>query len=283
MADIETAHGQPFDLQALLGGARHDNESAIRSRCQNAFLGNETSLCRVLGRYKMFVDTADASLSAHLLLDGYWKMWTTEAMLYHLKPGDIAVDIGANLGYFTLLMADIVGPAGRVHAFEPNPSIAARLERSVAINGFGGMTSVYRLGLADRGGEAGLAATPGEPKNAHLVDRPPVDGDDAVPMVAVQRLDTLGIAPDVIKFDIEGGEEAAWRGLAGVLAQRRPLTVFLQFAGARYADPALFLDEILRHGFSLAVIDHRDGVRPLGRAEVLAAAIGAEQMLVLKR
>ena len=63
-------------------------------------------------------------------------MWLTEALSAVLTKGAVAVDIGANLGYFTLLMAELVGPAGAVHAFEPNPAIADRLARSCDIDGY---------------------------------------------------------------------------------------------------------------------------------------------------
>lgn len=270
--------GRLFDVRSLITPPRYDNEVAVRGLCTNAYLGDDTSLCRVLGRYKMFVDTKDIGLSSHLLMDGYWEMWTTEAMLFFIKPGDVAVDVGANLGYFTLLMADLVGPTGVVHAFEPNPPIAERLQQSVSINGFGGNTTVHAVALADRDGETGFMVPKGEPKNAHLVDR----SDDAA-LVAVRRLDGMGLSPDFMKIDCEGAEELVWKGMAGILAQRRPMTIFMEFAPIRYDDPARFVDEILRHGFALAIVDPERGVQPISRAEVLAGAASVDQMLVLRR
>ena len=54
-------------------------------------------------------------------------MWLTEAVEAALKPGMVAIDVGANVGYFSMLMAERVGSAGRVQAFEPNPSMAGWL------------------------------------------------------------------------------------------------------------------------------------------------------------
>ncbi len=82
----------------------------MRALCESAYLGDETALCRVLGRYKMFVDTSDNSLSPHLMLDGYWEMWLTEALARAIRPGMTVVDVGANLGYFT---PDNGGSGGR--------------------------------------------------------------------------------------------------------------------------------------------------------------------------
>lgn len=272
------AMGALLDPRNLLTPPRHLNEAAIRAACYNAYLGDGTSLCRVLGRYRMFVDTTDIGFSSHMLADGYWEMWVTEALVERVKPGMVCVDIGANLGYFTLLMGDLAGPA-TVHAFEPNPAVAARLRKTLSINGYGAV-KVHELALADHRGEAAFHVPDGEPKNGRLVDAGEFD-DTA--LVAIERFDSLGITPDFIKIDVEGAEEAAWRGMAGVLGQPRPLTIFLEFTLGRYADPARFIDDILRYGFDLKVIDPWRGVVPTSRGEVLAGQEGVDQMLVLTR
>jgi FkbM family methyltransferase len=275
---MESAMARLFEVADLASGDRSDNEARIRALCSNAWLGNETSLCRVLGRYKMFVDTGDVGLSTHLLLDGYWEMWTTEAMQRLVKPGMTVVDVGANLGYFTLLLGELVGPTGQVHAFEPNPAMVSRLRHSVAVNGFADRTRIHAVALAAEAGQAGLIVPPGEPKNGHLA-RVPADGIT----VMLQRLDRLEIMPNFVKIDVEGSEELVWRGMAGILAARQPLTVFIEFVLDRYADPALFLDEMLRHGFRLSRLDPDLGPLQITREAVLAASPSADQILVLAR
>jgi FkbM family methyltransferase len=199
---------------------------------------------RVLGRYKMFVDSTDVGLSTHLMLDGYWEMWLTEALTQVIKPGMVVVDIGANLGYFTVLMADLVGPTGAVHAFEPNPGIAARLMKNVYANGFLDRVSLYTDPLgAGEGQELFLVIPPGEPKNAHLTSYAVAD---ALP-VTLRRFDSYPalLDADVIKIDVEGAERDIWRGMAGLFERgEKPLTIFLEFNLIRYDDPAAFLDEI---------------------------------------
>ncbi len=277
---LETTGGI-FDIWSLQRPPRYLNECAIRALCRSAYLGETTSVCRVLGRYRMFVDTGDVGLSTHLLMDGYWEIWTTEAMLKYVRPGMTAIDIGANLGYFTLLIADLVGPSGRVDAFEPNPAIADRLRRSVAVNGFGSTTTVHNLALGDAEAAITVIVPPGEPKNAHVV---PWRSDVGGASVAQKRLDSFAdLKPDFIKIDVEGAEESIWRGMAGMLAHGQPMTVFLEFTAARYSDPGRFLDEILAHGFALSVIDTSLGVLLTTRAEVLAGPPTEDQMLVLTR
>ncbi|WP_204307571.1 hypothetical protein, partial [Enterobacter hormaechei] len=70
---------------------RTENEAAIRSLCTNAYLGDGRALVRVLGRYKMFVDTRDVDIGAHLLLDGFWEMWVTELLPQLIRPGAVCI------------------------------------------------------------------------------------------------------------------------------------------------------------------------------------------------
>ncbi len=269
-----------FEIKNLKMENRSRNEAEVRALCTNAYLGDDRLLCRVLGRYKMFVDSQDVGLSSHLLLDGYWEMWLTEALAAVVKPGMVAVDIGANLGYFTMLMAELVGPEGAVHAFEPNMRLVERLEQSIAVNGFFRQAQVHAQALGDEAAAFRLVVPAGEPKNGYLL--PAGEGDEAL---QTRRLDSYPelLAADVIKIDADTSEWAIWRGMAGLLAQRRPITIFLEFAAARYADPAMFLDEVLSHDLSLNVVDLERGVIPITREEVLASTDGLDIMLVLSR
>jgi len=280
-----------FELQQLLRGSRQQNEAQIRALCHTVPLSEQTVLCRVLGRYKMFVDAADHGLSPHLMLDGYWEMWLTEALVRAVRPGMTVIDIGANLGYFTLLIADLVGPGGRVHAFEPNPPIAARLKQSLSLNGFVDRSVVHECALGDAVGREMMLVYPkGEPKNAHLVaaQRPSEDGPGPAPeehLLKTRRLDSFTeiVHADVVKIDADTAEEAIWHGMTRLLASNRPMTVFLEFACARYAAPDDFLAEIQRSGFTLGRLELDHGIRMVSPSDVLAAPTTVDQMLVLRR
>jgi FkbM family methyltransferase len=276
------AQGAIFDIWSLRSGARWRHEAVIRGLCHSAYLGEGRALCRVLGRYKMYVDTSDVGIASHLMLDGYWEMWNTEAIISLVKPGMTVLDIGAHCGYFSVLMADLVGPSGHVHAFEPNPPIADLLRWSVAVNGFGDRTTVHEVALGDADGVAALDVPANEPKNAHLV---PGGSGGSLLQVPLARADGIpgALAADFIKIDAEGAEEAIWRGLRDILATDRPLTILLEFTSGRYADPAKFLDEILSHGFSLGIIDLERGVEMRTGHQVLAHSPVDDQMLLLTR
>jgi len=230
----------------------------------------------------MFVDSEDVGLSACLLMDGYWEMWVTEAMARFIKPGMVVADVGANLGYFTLLMGELVGPAGWVHAFEPNPAVAELLRRSVNMNIGQRRTTVHEVGLSDNEGEAILCVPRLEPKNATFAARH--EGGRDIP-VQLRRLDSFVELDnlDFIKIDVEGHEEATWRGMDGLLKRVRPLTILLEFAADRYQDPGGFIDLILSYGFSVSLLAHNLRLVALDKPGLLALAGNEDQMLLLRR
>jgi FkbM family methyltransferase len=277
-----------FHLSHLLTHSRQRNEAVIRELCANAYLGGGRSLCRVLGRYKMIIDTTDVGLSSHLLLDGYWEMWLTELLVDLVKPGMKVVDVGANLGYFSLLMAELVGSAGEVHAFEPNIDLARRMTQSLALNGFSEIVMVHEQALADAEIDVVLIVPTDEPKNGHLLPADhPVTMDDQVEtrFMRTRRLDSYAELhdADLIKIDADTSEMTIWEGMSGILDNGRPLTIVLEFARVRYTDPGAFIDQILSDGFSLSVITLENGVQPIDREAILAASPTEDVMLLLVR
>jgi FkbM family methyltransferase len=250
-----------------------------------SYLGDGVALCRVLDSFKMFVPTADMSLAPSLMLDGVWEIWVTRAMAERLRPGMAVADIGANLGYFTMLMAERVGAGGRVHAFEPNPALVTLIERSIAANGFGGRVAVDQLALGDEDGREMLLVVPGDYLGgAATWPVQPQDCPGSLPVVT-RRLDSIDGAAELslIKIDTEGFEEAIWDGMAGLVAGDRLRTVFLEFTAGHYRDPRSFLAKIAAAGFRLSIVDQSHGTRRTTADAVLALPADVGAMLILER
>lgn len=236
----------------------------------------------------MIVDTADVGLSSHLLLDGYWEMWLTELLAEIVRPGMTVVDIGANLGYFSILMADLVGSEGHVFAFEPNVELARRMTQSLAINGLQGSTTVYQQALADSEADVLLIVPAEEPKNGYLLPADhPVSADNTTEshLIRTRRLDSYDevFGASLIKIDADTSELSIWRGMKGILQEGRPLTIVLEFARIRYDDPGAFIDRIVSDGFTLAEITLNNGIQPTTRDAILAAPSTEDVMLLLVR
>lgn len=246
---------------------RDEAEAAIRARTQVVPLGDGILLARVLGRYKMFLRADDRGFAAHVMLDGYWESWLTLFFVRFLKPGMVAIDVGANFGYYTCIFAEAVGATGRVIAFEPVPSTAHLLRQTVQLNGFAAMTTIEEAAAADFVGHVQMFVPPGEPKNALVTDL------DLGPKIDV-RATTLDSACldlpriDIIKIDAEGAEQSILEGMQEVLARHRP-ALLIEFNAARYADPATFLAKLLAGGRTLNVIGFDGHPAPIKAETVL--------------
>ncbi|HEX2205364.1 MAG TPA: FkbM family methyltransferase, partial [Longimicrobium sp.] len=151
-----------------------------------------------------------------------------------LRPGATFVDVGANWGYFTLLAAHLVGPAGRVVAFEPDPRLVRLLDANVAANGLAQATVVPRA-AADAGGMLTLAGFDAEAGNWGLSSVVARDGEGNGARFAVEaariddELDAREIERvELLKMDIEGTEDRALAGMAGGLARGRYRRVLVE-------------------------------------------------------
>jgi FkbM family methyltransferase len=205
------------------------------------YLGEHTALCRILGVYKLYVDTRDIGFASNLLLDGYWELGMTLCVARHVAAGMTAIDIGANFGYYTLLIGGLVGPTGRVYAIEPNPKAAAMLQRSLSLNGMTKRARVIQAAAGEVDSSEVLLHVPyREPKNASVITLPEAQSQNGGMLHRVRqvKLDTVMCEldhVDFVKIDVEGSEEAVIAGLMEVLRRDKPCLV-LEFNAARCED-----------------------------------------------
>jgi FkbM family methyltransferase len=136
---------------------------------------------------------------AHAARRGEWEAPVLAAFGAAIRPGDVVFDVGAWIGPYTLIAATRVGPQGRVVCFEPDPVARPQLERNIALNELENVTVLpYALAAA-----AGTLRLTGGHSVAHL----DAAGEHEVQArVLADVIAELGVAPDVMKVDIEGGE-----------------------------------------------------------------------------
>jgi FkbM family methyltransferase len=136
-----------------------------------------------------------------------------------VRPGTTVFDVGANIGAYSLLFAQWVGPAGKVVAFEPAPAAVAGLRRLVALNGLRDRVEIVEAAVSRAVGTASFASEGSSGANA-LVDA--AQRGRAVISVPTTSLDafcdTHALRPDVIKIDVEGEELEVLRGARRTLS-----------------------------------------------------------------
>jgi len=144
-----------------------------------------------------------------------------------LKPGDVLFDVGANIGFFSILGANLVGASGSVYAFDPVPHHVDAIHHNLALNDIHNVTLIEKA-VADQAGSARLLVPP-ESTGARLDSGAPAPGELLldVEIVALDDLVESGAVrpPDVVKIDVEGAEIEVLQGMARTLARYRPIVL----------------------------------------------------------
>jgi FkbM family methyltransferase len=214
-------------------------------------------MTEVFGDMRMWVDLHDIGVSRGCIL-GDWEQPESRYMREKIGLGDTVIDIGANIGWFTLLAAARCGDSGHVHAFEPHPVIARYLNRSVQDSRIDSRVTLHQLALDEKRGEAVLGARANTNNPGHnwlLGNHEKSDTQFDRHKVATARLDDLlpDVSPTVIKIDVEGAEARVMRGAREMLRRARPLVLSELFpeqlkavSGVTVAD---FIGEMAQLGY----------------------------------
>lgn len=180
---------------------------------------------------------------------GGWEPLETQVILAALKPGDTFVDVGANIGFFSLLARQRVGATGRVHAIEATPSTADLLAANIARNAADSI-HVHRCAAGDHDGAVTMVV-----HDAGNIGSNHLSFAGVGPAIALRRLDQLlgGEVIRLIKLDIEGAEAMALRG-AGALLDGDPAPALLfEFSPDMLRgmgdDPAALLHDLEARGY----------------------------------
>ncbi|HTT87010.1 MAG TPA: FkbM family methyltransferase [Acidimicrobiales bacterium] len=248
------------------------------------YLGDHTVLVATRWGGKLLADTRDAMVSPWLVLDGLWEAHVTDWMQRTLRPGQVFVDVGANVGYFTVLAGLRVGRSGRVVAVEAHPRLAELLHRNVVINGLHGHTTVWGCAAWSERTELKFHLRENFASNSSVgsagADALAALGDtEELLEVAAAPLDEL-LADvghvDVLKVDVEGAEVHVFAGLARTLAANPALTVLFEWSPAQVVavgdDPAALLDLLLESGFAFRLLE--EDLRSVDRARLLELPYG---------
>ena len=260
---------------------------AQRSRAVPARQGPVSERVTTVEGLVMHVDPSDFAVGHTVARTGSYEPDVSAALRARLRPGATFVDVGANIGWFSILAASLVGPTGRVVAVEPNPDNVALLLRSAQENGFDNIDA-HCVALAE---EPGAVALETDGSNGRVI---PVDGPPPAPVrasyvVAAHPLDELlergGTSHvDVMKIDVEGAEPMAVRGARRMLQRDHPVLVSefypLALDSAPWGSAQGYLDLLRSLGYRLQVIGV-GGDQPDAAIFELACAPGQDHVDLL--
>jgi FkbM family methyltransferase len=186
---------------------------------------------------------------------GTYEVELQQAVSQLLIPGMCIYDVGANIGYVTLLLARAAGESGQVVAFEALPANVARLEKHVALNQLGGRVTVVPAAVVDRAGPVHFLVHPSTSmgKAVGSAGRDKMEDyleEIEVPGVALDGyvLEHDARPPQAIKMDIEGGEVLAIKGMQRILLEARPL-LLVELHGHEAARAVW--DSLARHAYTV--------------------------------
>lgn len=186
----------------------------------------------------------------------------TELVQREIKKGDVVLDIGANIGYYTLIFAQLVGDEVKVFAFEPDPENFVILSMNVKINGYQNVI-LEQTAVSNRTGKVGLYQLEGQKANGRIYDSH--DGRKSIEVEAV-RLDdyfnTYDGKIDFVKTDTEGAEGGVLLGMSGLLGNNKHVKIISEFwpiGLKRFGiEPFEYLNLVLQYGFTLYEVNEEE-------------------------
>jgi FkbM family methyltransferase len=235
--------------------------------------------------FSLLLDPLD---SLELSIFRAYEPFETSLLSAEIRLGMTIVDVGANIGYYTLLFSKLTGGAGRVYAFEPEPQNFSLLQQNLTRNARTNVVALDRA-LSDRAGQSFLYLS-----SENLGDHQAYQSEDGrrkVP-ITMTRLDDCVKGPvDLIKMDVQGFEAHALRGMEAVIAASPRLTIFTEFwpeglrrAGSAAAD---FLRQLRSFDLEIFFInEYANRLEPVDDAELLrryAPALGTHTNLLCRR
>ena len=233
---------------------------------------------------KMYVDSRDIGVTPYLLEWGFYEKYTTALFKSLVKKGMVVVDVGANVGYYTLLAAHLVGDEGKVFAFEPDPYNFSLLCKNIEINGYRNVIPV-REAIFSKSGKVKLFLDKNN-LGGHSLSEANVDISGSITIEATSLDDyfkNIDGKIDVVKMDVQGLEMDVLEGMTNTINQNDNLQIITEFwpMGLRNSgsSPAGFLNKLIKCGFTLHQIEQY--VEPISVDHLLRLCSGKKFTTIL--
>jgi FkbM family methyltransferase len=179
--------------------------------------------------YKFFIDRRDFKVSSYLLKNKVHEPLETDLVKNQINKGDVVIDVGANIGYYALIFAGLVGENGKVFAFEPDPDNFALLNKNVKENKFKNVVLINKA-VSDKSGKTTLYLSENNKGDHRIYDSGEKRKSIVVNVVCLD--DFLKDKKDKINFikmDIQGAEGNAIKGMLGLIKNNNKIKILTEF------------------------------------------------------
>jgi FkbM family methyltransferase len=234
--------------------------------------------------HQIVASGSDYSITPKLVRDGYFEIASERFVAKTICGGDWFIDVGANIGVFSMIAARNCGPFGRVFAFEPNPSIAELLRETVALNWVHDRVSVKAIAVSDESANAILQVLNNRSGDARILDKDHNNDEpgaftktrDYLPKetmfeVQVDKLDNLfpvDLPIKIIKIDAEGYEGKIMAGAKRLLAARVfdyiIVEAIMDTGVKRWEDTYRWLNMLGQCGYGVGIADEGGNIVECG-------------------
>lgn len=237
---------QPLsDIRNMRLLSRKDIERISTQSVRNIYVGQDLTLCKMLTKYKIYLDGRDAGVVPNILMDGFWESWITKFIVKQVSPGSICIDAGANFGYYSLLLAELSGRNGTTLAIEPNAYLCKLLAMTANINEFS--FGIINKAASDVAGKTTLSVPEHLWGSGTIMSSTPIFGSGRKESVLTDTLDNIVKSRDLtrvdfIKMDCEGAEPNIFAGMQEILANNPQLKMVMEYSPFLYSEPRQFTE-----------------------------------------
>jgi FkbM family methyltransferase len=235
---------------------------------------------------RLFAHRDDEVITANLIRWGVWEAQETQFLRTLLRPGDTFVDVGANIGYFSVLGAGCIGSRGYLIAFEPEPRNLELLRMNLARHLVRPNATVFPVAAYSHPCQLTLVMNEANRGDHFLAPH----ASSGVRVRCVRLDDVLPRSVDVVKIDTQGFDHDVLAGLSQTIAANPALVVLTELSLTKLGGRRMDVDEVLAGylalGFGIEALDPHGRPFPLAASEVVprcVAAGGDEISLVLRR
>jgi FkbM family methyltransferase len=247
-------------LQKMSFGYGFGKKPLIKKILKNVEKSIKTEFSIIQGS-KMYLDPGD---SLDLSINGVYGELDTKIIRDNIKEGHIVIDVGANIGYYTLIFAQLAGTTGKVFAFEPEPKNFELLQKNVKVNDYSN-TINQNYAVSDSNGNVSLFLAKNGivghrisnfdiNSNSILVKKIPLDDY----FTKLNLLDKINF----VKIDVEGFEFGVLKGMTKIIEKSKNLKIFLEFnrTGIEEAgfDPKEILDFLYKNNFKIYFLNYKE-------------------------